>query len=153
MMKIRFETIVVIVVMHVVAACSFFAPKETPQLQPAKVSDIKSVAGKWQGVLVRNPRTRDDDWVTLVIGEAGTYEFASYRMIGVFAGKGKLVLAGGKLSAKSDKGGEMMLELYTDSESPERILRVVAKDSEGYHYWADLKKAPDAVSPRQQSGS
>jgi len=149
----RFETIAVIVAMQVVAACSFWAPKEPPQMQPASVADFKSVAGKWHGLLVRNPRTRDDDWVTLVIGEAGTYEFVSYRMIGVFAGKGKLVLAGGKLSAKSDKGGEMMLQLYADSESPERILRVVAKDSEGFHYWADLKRAPETSSPSRQSSS
>jgi hypothetical protein len=149
----RFETMVVIVAMQVVAACSFLAPKEMRQLQPASVTDFKSVAGKWQGLLVRNPRTRDDDWVTLMIGDAGTYEFASYRMIGVFAGKGKLGLADGKLSAKSDKGGEMMLQLYADSESSERILRIVAKDSEGFHYWADLKRAPESFSPRRQSSS
>jgi hypothetical protein len=143
----------VIVAMQAMVACSFLAPKETRQLQPASVSDFKSVAGKWQGLLVRNPRDRDDDWVTLVIGEAGTYEFASYRMIGVFAGKGKLVLADGKLSAKSDKGGQIMLQLYADSESPERILRVEARDSGGYHYWADLKRAPEVPSPRFQSSS
>jgi hypothetical protein len=105
------------------------------------VSDFKSVAGKWEGLLVRNPRTRDDDWVTVVIGETGTYEFVSYRMIGVFSGKGKLVLTDGKLSAKSEKGGQMTLQLFADSGSPERMLRAEAKDSEGYQYWADLKRA------------
>ena len=147
------EMIAVIVAIQVIAACSFMASKETRQWQPTSVTDFKSVAGKWQGLLVRNPRTQDDDWVTLVIGEAGAYEFASYRMIGVFAGKGKLVLADGKLGAKSDKGGQMTLQLYADSGSAERILRIVAQDSEGFHYWADLKREPETLSPRRQSSS
>jgi hypothetical protein len=142
----------VIVALQVVAACSFMASKDdTRQWQPTAVTDVKSVAGKWQGLFVRNPRDREDDWVTLVINEAGAYEFDSYRMIGVFAGKGKLVLADGKLSAKSDKGGQMTLQLYADSGSSDRILRVEARDSGGYHYWADLKRAPEQLSPRRQS--
>jgi hypothetical protein len=91
--------------------------------------------------------------VTFVIGETGTYEFVSYRMIGVFAGKGKLVLADGKLSAKSEKGGQMTLELLADSGSSDRILRAVAQDSQGFHYWADLKRAPATLSPRRSSDS
>lgn len=148
------EMIVVIVALQVMAACSFFASsKDTRQWQPTSVTDLKSVAGKWQGLLVRNPRDREDDWVTLVINEAGAYEFASYRMIGVFAGKGKLALADGKLSAKSDKRGQMTLQLYADSGSSERILRIVAQDSEGLHYWADLKREPETLSPRRQTSS
>jgi hypothetical protein len=151
--KRSLEMIAVIVAVQVMVACSFMAPKETRQWQPTTIPDFKSVAGKWEGLLVRNPRTRDDDWVTFVIGETGTYEFASYRMIGVFAGKGKLVLTDGKLSAKSDKGGQMTLQLYADSGSSERILRAVANDSEGFHYWADLKRAPGTPPTRRQPDS
>ena len=152
-LKRRLEIFAAIVAVQAVVACSFMAPEERRQLQPASVTDFKSVAGKWEGLLVRNPRTRDDDWVTLVIGETGAYEFVSYRMIGVFAGKGKLVLTDGKLTAKSDKGGQMTLQLYADSGSPERILRAEAKDGEGFSYWADLKPEPEKLSPRRQSSS
>ena len=146
-LKKSFEMIATIIAVHVIIACSLLAPEERRQLKPATISDFKSVAGTWEGLLVRNPRTRDDDWVTLVIGENGTYEFRSYRMIGVFAGKGKLVLADGKLSATTEKGGQMTLQLYTDSESPERLLRAEARDSGGFHYWADLKRAAGPSSP------
>jgi hypothetical protein len=141
MLKKNFKMAVLLVALHLMIACSLLDAPERRQLQPATVSDFKSVAGKWEGLLVRNPRTRDDDWVTVVIGETGTYEFVSYRMIGVFSGKGKLVLTDGKLSAKSEKGGQMTLQLFADSGSPERMLRAEAKDSEGYQYWADLKRA------------
>jgi len=143
-LKSSLEMMVVIIAVQVIAACSSTDPKQTRRWQPAMVADFKSVAGKWEGLLVRNPRTRDDDWVTVVISETGTYEFVSYREIGVFAGKGKLVLTDGKLSAKSAKGAQMTLQLLADSGGPERILRAEAKDSEGFHYWADLKRTGSA---------
>jgi hypothetical protein len=152
-LKRSLEMVAIIISVHAIVACSSTAPKETRQWRPTALADFKSVAGKWEGLLVRNPRTRDDDWVTLVISETGAYEFVSYRMIGVFAGKGKLVLTDGKLSAKSDKGGQMTLQLYADSESPERMLRAEAKDGEGFSYWADLKRKPETLSPRRQSSS
>lgn len=145
-LKSSLKMMVIIIAVHVIGACSSTDPKDTRRWQPTTVADFKSVAGKWEGLLVRNPRTRDDDWVTLVIGETGTYEFVSYRMIGVFAGKGKVVLTDGKLSAKSEKGGQMTLQLYADSGSPERMLRAEAKDSEGFSYWSDLKRTGAASS-------
>jgi len=148
-LKRSLEMIAVIVVVQAMVACSSTAPKEARQWQPTSVTDLKSVAGKWEGLLVRNPRTRDDDWVTLVISETGAFEFASYRMIGVFAGKGTLVLTDGKLSAKSDKGGQMTLQLIADSGSSLRMLRVDARDSGGFTYWADLKQTD--TPPRRQS--
>jgi hypothetical protein len=151
--KRSIEMMAIIIAVHVVVACSATDPKDTRQWRPTTIADFKSVAGKWEGLLVRNPRTRDDDWVTFVISDAGAYEFASYRMIGVFAGKGKLVLTDGKLSAKSDKGGQMTLQLYADSGSSERMLRVEARDSEGFHYWSDLKRAPGTPAARGQPDS
>jgi hypothetical protein len=150
-LKASLEMMVVIVAVHVIVACSSMDSKETRRWQPVTIADFNSVAGKWEGLLVRNPRTRDDDWVTVVISNTGAYEFASYREIGVFAGKGKLVLADGKLSAKSEKGGQLTMQLLADSGSPDRILRTEAKDSEGFHYWADLKRAGGAPSaPRAE---
>ena len=149
--KRSLEMIAVIVAVQGMIACSLMDSKEKRQWQPTTITDVKSVAGKWQGLLVRNPRNPDDDWVTFAIGETGAYEFVSYRMTGVFSGKGKLVLTDGKLSAKSDRGGQMTLQLFADSGSSERMLRVEAKDGEGFHYWADLKRDPQALSPRRAS--
>jgi hypothetical protein len=99
---------------------------------------------KWEGLLIRNPRTPDDDWVTLVIADTGAYEFASYRTVGVFSGKGKLTLTEGKLSAKSEKGGQMTLQPYVDRASSNRMLKVDAKDSGGYTYTAEFKRTGDS---------
>jgi hypothetical protein len=119
--------------------CSSTVPRETRQWQPASIADFKTVAGKWEGLLIRNPRTPDDDWVTFIISDKGAYEFMSPRLIGVFSGKGQLSVTDGKLVAKSEKGGQMTLQLYTDAASGDRMLRTNAKDSQGYTYAADLK--------------
>lgn len=142
--KKTLKALAIITAVHLMVACSSMAPTETRQWQPTPATDFKSVAGKWEGLMIRNPRTRDDDWVTFMIGDTGTYEFVSYRLIGVFAGKGKLVLADGKLSAKSEKGGQMTLQLFVDPGSSERMLKADAKDSEGFTYAADLKRTGDA---------
>lgn len=147
-LKRSLKMIAVVVAVHGMVACTSMAPKETRQWQPTAVSDFKSVAGKWEGLLIRNPRTRDDDWVTLVISDTGAYEFASFRLIGVFAGKGNLILADGKLSAKSENGGQMTLQLYADPGSPERMLKADGRDSGGFTYSADLKRTGDSSSPK-----
>jgi hypothetical protein len=144
--------------LHLMVACSSMAPTET-QWQPTAVTDFKSVAGKWEGLLTRdNAMTQNYDRVTLVIGDTGVYDIAitrtrttaqgvsvSYSVIGVFAEKGKLVLTDGKLSAKGAKGGQATLQLYVEPGSSERMLKVDAKDSEGFIYSAELKRTGDVA--------
>ena len=150
--------IIGLVYLHLIVACSSMAPTETRQ--PTAVTDFKSVAGKWEGLLIRDhPMTQNYDRVTLVIDDTGTYENAVMRtrttaqggsvstsVIAVFAEKGKLVLTDGKLSAKGSKGGQMTLQLYVDPGSSERMLKVDAKDSEGITYSAELKPTGDFAS-------
>ncbi len=149
--------------LHLMVACSSMAPTETSQRQPTAVTDFKSVAGKWEGLLIRdNALTQNYDRVTLVIDDTGAYDIAvmrtrttaqggsvSYSVIAVFAEKGKLVLTDGKLSAKGEKGGQATLQLYVDPGSSERILKSDAKDSEGFTYSADLKRTGDSASAKR----
>jgi hypothetical protein len=139
----------VIIAAQLMVSCSSMSPGDTRQWQPTEISDFRSVAGKWEGLLIRNPRTPDDDWLTLVIADNGAYEFVSYRTIGVFAGKGTLALTDGKLNVKSDKGGQMTLALYADTRSSERMLRVNARDSGGFTYTADLKRTGASRSAKR----
>ena len=152
--------IIGLVYLHLIVACSSMAPTETRQ--PTAVNDFKSVAGKWEGLLIRDdPRTQNYDRVTLVIDDTGAYENAVMRtrttaqggsvsssVIAVFAEKGKLVLTDGKLSAKGAKGGQATLQLYVDPGSRERMLKVDAKDSEGFTYSAELKRTGDSASAK-----
>ena len=146
-----------LVFLHLIVACSSMAPTETRQ--PTAVTDFKSVSGKWEGLLIRDhPMTQNYDRVNLVIGDTGAYDIAitrtrtrvqgmsvDYGVTDVFAEKGKLVLTDGKLSAKGAKGGQATLQLYVDPGSSERMLKVDAKDSEGFTYSAELKRTGDVA--------
>ena len=139
-LKLSLKMATIVIAVNLVVACSSTAP--TRQWEPAPATDFKSVAGTWEGLLIRNPRTQD--WMTLVISDTGAFEFRSYRMIGVFAGTGKLTLTDGKLSAKSENGGQMTLQPYVDRGSSDRMLKVDARDSGGFTYSAELKRTGDS---------
>ena len=146
--------------LHLMVACSSMAPTET--WQPTAVTEFKSVAGKWEGLLIRDhPMTQNYDRATLLIGDTGAYENSvsrtrttaqggsvSYSVIRVLDEKGKLVLTDGKLSAKFEKGGQATLQLYVDPESGERILKADARDYEGVTYSAELKRTGDSASAK-----
>jgi hypothetical protein len=132
--------IVLVAAAYIIAGCGSTATQSRNQWQSSTISDFKSVAGTWEGLMIRNPRTRDDDWVTVVISENGAYQFASPRLIGVFSGTGNLTLADGKMAAKYDTGAWLTLELYRDPDSDQRMLKANGRDSGGFTYTADLKR-------------
>ncbi|HEX9142762.1 MAG TPA: hypothetical protein VGA09_00725 [Candidatus Binatia bacterium] len=145
--------------LHLMVACSSM---ETRQWQPTAVTDFKSVAGKWEGLLTTNdPRTLHYDRATVVIDNTGACESAitrtktrvegtsvSYDVIDVFAEQGKLVLTDDKLSTKFEKGGQMTVQLYVDPASGERMLKAEGKNSHGFTYSADLKRTGDSASAK-----
>jgi hypothetical protein len=148
--------------LHLMAACGSTAPWDTRQWQPAAVSDFKSVAGKWEGLLTSNdPMVLNYDRATLVIDDTGACESAitrtrtrvqgmsvTYDTIDVFAEKGKLVLTDGKLSTKFEKGGQVTGQLYVDPASGERMLKAEGKSSQGFTYSANLERTGDYASAK-----
>ena len=118
------------------AACATSEPARQLRWNSAPISDFGSVAGKWEGLMKRIPQARSDDWVKVVIHEDGHYEFASYRMIGVFSGRGQLNLTDGKVTSSSERGA-VTCTLYTDE--GQRMLRAVGITKDGLEYTADLE--------------
>jgi hypothetical protein len=145
--------------LQLMVACSSMAPWETRQWQPTAVTDLKSVAGKWEGFLTSDdPRTLNYDRATLVIDDTGGCETTvtrniikmpvSYHTFDVFAEKAQLVLTDDKLSARFEKGGRMTAQLYVDPASGERMLKAEGKNSQGFAYSANLKRTGDSISAK-----
>ena len=113
------------------------SPSRPPlsSLQMTPITDFKSVAGEWEGLL--KGLSHRDDFVQVTIDEDGSYEFASYRTTGVFSGSGKLTLSDGRLAAIG-KRGTTTWTLYTGGD--ERRLKVNAVD-ENRDVSADLSPA------------
>ncbi len=120
-------------------ACAVFAA-EKPQWSPTEITDIKSISGKWEGIMIRTPKSKQDDWVNVSIQDNGDYEFASYRTIGVFSGKGNLAVKDGKAMAQGEKGS-VTVQLFTEKTKGENMLKAEGKGKDGISYRAELQKA------------
>jgi hypothetical protein len=101
------------------------------------IADFKTVAGVWEGLLLglASPRA-EGDWVMMRIGADGSYEFASFREIGVFQGSGTLRLSEGQLFLEGPRGGRATFTLY--AENGRRRLRADAVARDGQRLTADL---------------
>ena len=125
-------------------ACAVLAA-EKPQWSPTQITDIKDISGKWEGIMIRTPKSRSDDWVNVSIQDNGDYEFASYRTIGVFNGKGNLAVKDGKAMTQTERGN-VTIQLFTEKTKGENMLKAEGKGKDGISYRAELKKA----QPRKQ---
>lgn len=121
----------------VVPAGLFAAERSRPAA--VFIPDIKSVAGRWSGILYGRPGgTRGQDWVELALQEDGTYALASSRTIGVFTGSGMVSLADGRLSAEGEKA-RVTFTLYQGG--GKRFLRAEGAMASGQPLRADLYPA------------
>jgi hypothetical protein len=101
------------------------------------IADFKTVAGVWEGLLLGLASPRDEgDWMMMRIGADGSYEFASFREIGVFQGSGTLRLSEGQLFLEGPRGGRATFTLY--AENGRRLLRADAVARDGQRLTADL---------------
>src|SRR5215813_14345369 len=76
-----------------VAGCASFGP-----LTAVTVSDVKSVAGTWTGIIYRSGY--DPDFVTLTIQEDGSFDIVATQRVGSSRGKGKIILRQGRLDGR-----------------------------------------------------
>ncbi len=125
--------------MLTVSACADRGAHVKAPTKAVPISDLHSVAGKWDGLMKRRPRTRGDDYVMLTIGPDGNYEFVSTRVVGVFGGTGTLQLVDGKMRSEGERG-HATYTLY--DRDGEQILMVEGLDTTNdYEYRAELKRA------------
>ncbi len=104
---------------------------------PIPIGSLKAVAGTWEGMVTREPFSRD--WVELTIYEDGRYEFLSARdYVGVARGSGMMRLEGGVLKSESERGRGT----YTLVElAGQRLLMADAVSVKGLRYRAELTRS------------
>ena len=135
-------TVSLTVGMITLMACSGVVSKPQSSWTEVPISDITSLAGKWEGVTWTEPRRggKHEDWVKVGISKSGQYKFASYRLIGVWLGSGNLLLEDGKLvtESKPDAGSATFTLFQSNGE---RMLKVQGVTKGGIRQSAELKPA------------
>jgi hypothetical protein len=102
------------------------------------ISDIQTVAGKWEGLAKSVPPSRREDWAELTIEKDGTYRFGSFRTIGAAVGHGSLAVTDGKLYSETAKGSATYT-LYERDGRHALLVDIVLRN--GLRYHLDLERA------------
>ena len=101
------------------------------------VADMKSVAGKWTGLL--EMANDPESFVELTIDESGVYRATAARTIGVMDAQGKVLIVGnGGLVFKGDSGSQATATLYTQPSQSQRTLVVEGATPAGRRFSARL---------------
>jgi hypothetical protein len=112
------------------AGCAQLGP-----LTPVAVSDVRSVAGTWKGVLYAPPSAPQA--VELTIGEDGSYDVVvSLQPIGESRGKGKIVISDGRLLLEGQRGRGTGTVLTNPA--GERVMNIAATLSDNSTLSAEL---------------
>lgn len=122
-------TVTVVGFTALLVGCASLGP-----LTPVRVSEVKSVAGTWKGVLYESGS--EPVHVTLTIQEDGSYEVESRRTIGESRGKGQIVITEGRLILQGQKGRG--LGTLLSSADGDRVMRVEATLSDNSILTAEL---------------
>jgi hypothetical protein len=114
--------------------CGSFGPSS-----PVAVSDIKSVAGTWKGVLY-GPGSEQKN-VELTIREDGSYDVVSQQTYGASRGKGKIEISEGRLILRGERG-RGVATVHSDR-AGDRVMNVEATLSDNTMLSARLWPSPD----------
>jgi hypothetical protein len=120
----------------VLGACATTETSSPPTLVP--VTDVKSLAGRWEGLLLGLPGGSHQDFVEVVIREDGTYQARTYRTIGVLMGRGTIEARDGALVLRGERaigGGRLYLD------RGRHMLEISATDDAGRPVTARLSPA------------
>jgi len=128
-----FTAIVVVGVAASLVGCASFGP-----LTPVAVSDVKSVAGTWKGVVYQS--SSEPDYVTLTIREDGSYDVVSRQTLGASRGKGQIVISDGRLIMQGEKGHGVGRLL--SSPDGDRVMNIEATLSDNSILTAKLWPSP-----------
>ena len=124
-----FTATVVVGFAALLVGCASFGP-----LRPVQVSDVKSVAGTWEGTVYQSGS--EPDHVKLTIREDGSYDVASLKTIGASRGKGQIVIREGRLILQGQKGRGVGTLL--SSAGGDRVMRIEATLSDNSTLTAEL---------------
>lgn len=99
------------------------------------ITDVKTVAGRWEGLMSPETGRERDDFVEVAFGENRTYEAKSSRTIGVMDARGTYEIKDGKLLLHGQRSTGTGTLWEKDGR---RVLTVAVTTNEGHRYSARL---------------
>lgn len=80
---------------------------------PVAVTDLKSVAGRWVGLMDVPGNSNEDQYLEVTVREDGTYRAKSARTIGVMDAQGTIAVSDGRLLLRGERGSRGTATLFS----------------------------------------
>jgi hypothetical protein len=119
-------------------AASLIGCASVGPVAPVAVSDVKSVAGTWKGIVYRS--SLEPEQVVLTIREDGSYDLVSAQPLGTSRGKGKIAVSDGRLLIEGEKGRGVATVLKNPA--GDRVMNIEATLSDNSTLTAKLWPSP-----------
>jgi len=119
-------------------AASLMGCASAGPVTPVVVSDVKSVAGTWKGIVYRSGF--EPEQVVLTIREDGSYDIVAAQQLGTSRGKGTMVVNNGRLVIEGDRGHGVATLLKNPA--GDRVMSVEATLSDNSILTAKLWPSP-----------
>jgi hypothetical protein len=119
-------------------AASLLGCASAGPVTPVVVSDVKSVAGTWKGIVYRSGF--EPEQIVLTIREDGSYDIVAAQQLGTSRGKGTMVVSNGRLVIEGERGRGVATLLKNPA--GDRVMSVEATLSDNSILTAKLWPSP-----------
>jgi hypothetical protein len=90
--------------------------------EPVAVTDVKSVAGRWAGLMDLPGGGRDVEYLEVTVLQDGTYRATSARTIGVMDAQGTIAVRDGRLVLEGERGARGTATLFSGRGQPTLLV-------------------------------
>jgi len=136
--RVRGLFLVFLVSVSLLAACAGLRTQQQIPLSPVPITEIKSVEGTWEGLVINARTGKDAGRVVVVLTSHdayGTYSFGGATAQGPLVGTGRVTVQSGRLSSEM---GQRMVGFTLCLRGSEKVMMAHIFGKDGNPYYAEL---------------
>lgn len=118
--------IVSLLVLLVHGGCAAAAGDGAGRGTQIRVTDIKTVAGRWVGLSDLPGHRSDDQYIEVTLRDDGSYEATSARTIGLMDRQGRVQVSDGRLLIQGSNGASGTATLYSAGGEPTLLVEMAS---------------------------
>lgn len=136
--RVRDLFLVFLLLVSSLAACAWMGTQQQIPLSPVPVTEIKSVEGTWEGLVINARTGKDAGRIVVVLTSHdayGTYSFGGATAQGSLVGTGRVTLQNGRLSSEME---QRMVDFTLCLRGSEKVMMAHVFGKDGNPYYAEL---------------
>ncbi|MGH7216581.1 MAG: hypothetical protein ACREIG_05040 [Nitrospiraceae bacterium] len=136
--RVRDLFLVFLLLVSSLAACAGLGTQQQIPLSPVPITEIKSVGGTWEGLVINARTGKDAGRVVVVLTSHdayGTYSFGGETAQGSLVGTGRVTMQSGRLLSET---GQRMVSFTLCLRGSEKVITAHIFGKDGNPYYMEL---------------